>query len=108
MKKFIQIPLMIFPMLVFSQVQEPVAPKKPKALTMHTHTRNDDYYWMNERDSKPVFEHLAKENAYNDEYFKPIHSRDKKIINGKIQLYLNLLDLDLCVLIAFFPIHFQI
>ena len=72
MKKFIQIPLMIFPMLVFSQVQEPVAPKKPKALTMHNHTRNDDYYWMNERDSKPVLEHLAKENAYNDEYFKPI------------------------------------
>jgi len=59
-------------MLVFSQVQEPVAPKKPKALTMHNHTRNDDYYWMNERDSKPVLDHLVKENAYNDEYFKPI------------------------------------
>ncbi len=72
MKKFIQIPLMIFPMLAFSQVQEPIAPKKPKALTIHNHTRNDDYYWMNERDSKPVLDHLAKENAYNDEYFKPI------------------------------------
>ena len=74
MKKFIQIPLMIFPMLAFSQVQEPIAPKKPKALTIHNHTRNDDYYWMNERDSKPVLDHLAKENAYNDEYFKPIQS----------------------------------
>ena len=63
---------MIFPMLAFSQVQEPIAPKKPKALTIHNHTRNDDYYWMNERDSKPVLDHLAKENAYNDEYFKPI------------------------------------
>jgi len=59
-------------MLAFSQVQEPIAPKKPKALTIHKHTRNDDYYWMNERDSKPVLDHLAKENAYNDEYFKPI------------------------------------
>lgn len=64
---------MIFPMLAFSQVQEPIAPKKPKALTIHNHTRNDDYYWMNERDSKPVLDHLAKENAYNNEYFKPIH-----------------------------------
>ena len=63
---------MIFPMLAFSQVQEPIAPKKPKALTIHNHTRNDDYYWMNERDAKPVLDHLAKENAYNDEYFKPI------------------------------------
>ena len=63
---------MIFPMLAFSQVQEPIAPKKPKALTIHNHTRNDDYYWMNERDSKPVLDHLAKENAFNDEYFKPI------------------------------------
>lgn len=59
-------------MLAFSQVQEPIAPKKPKALTIHNHTRNDDYYWMNERDSKPVLDHLAKENAYNDEYFKHI------------------------------------
>lgn len=59
-------------MLAFSQVQEPIAPKKPKALTIHNHTRNDDYYWMNERDSKPVLDHLAKENAYNIEYFKPI------------------------------------
>lgn len=59
-------------MLAFSQVQEPIAPKKPKALTIHNHTRNDDYYWMNERDSKPVLDHLAKENAYNNEYFKPI------------------------------------
>lgn len=63
---------MIFPMMAFSQVQEPIAPKKPKALTIHNHTRNDDYYWMNERDSKPVLDHLAKENAFNDEYFKPI------------------------------------
>lgn len=59
-------------MLAFSQVQEPIAPKKPKALTIHNHTRNDDYYWMNERDSKPVLDHLAKENDYNNEYFKPI------------------------------------
>lgn len=80
MKKFFLIPLMMFPMLAFSQVQEPIAPKKPKALSIHNHTRNDDYYWMNERDSKLVLDHLAKENAYNDEYFKPLQGLVKSLM----------------------------
>jgi len=80
MKKFTSALLITVPMIAFSQLQEPIAPKKPKALTIHNHTRNDDYYWMNERDSKPVLDHLAKENAYNDEYFKPIQSMVKSLM----------------------------
>lgn len=55
-----------------SMKKEPIAEKKPKQLTIHGHTRTDDYFWMNERDSKPVLDHLAKENAYTADYFKSL------------------------------------
>ncbi len=65
-------------MTKISFAQAPVAIKNPKTLTKHNHQRVDDYYWMNERDSKPVLEHLAKENEYQSEYFKPL----KPLIDG--------------------------
>lgn len=64
----------------FAQVSEPVANKSPKKLTIHNHTRVDDYYWMNERDSKPVLEHLEKENAYAKAYFKPLEGMVNTLI----------------------------
>ena len=54
-----------------SQNSQPVAAKKSKQLTIHNHTRIDDYYWMNERDSKPVLDHLKFVNEYTENYFKP-------------------------------------
>ncbi len=65
-------------MTKISVAQAPLAIKKPQTLTKHNHQRVDDYYWMNERDSKPVLEHLAKENEYQSEYFKPL----KPLIDG--------------------------
>lgn len=38
-----------------------------KELTNHGHTRIDNYYWMNERDSPEVLEYLEEENAYTKE-----------------------------------------
>ncbi len=55
-----------------SKVQAPVVTKIPKQLVMHGHTRIDNYFWMNERDSKPVLDHLALENAYTDAYYKKL------------------------------------
>jgi len=55
-----------------SQNTQPIATKKSKQLTIHNHTRIDDYYWMNERDSKPVMDHLKLENEYTENYFKPL------------------------------------
>ncbi|NBX80853.1 MAG: S9 family peptidase [Flavobacteriales bacterium] len=64
----------------FAQVSEPIANKSPKKLTIHNHTRVDDYYWMNERDSKPVLEHLEEENAYAKAYFKPLEGMVNTLI----------------------------
>jgi len=55
-----------------AQNKLPVAPKSTKNLTIHNHTRVDDYYWMNERDSKAVLDYLKEENEFSENYFKPL------------------------------------
>jgi oligopeptidase B len=44
----------------------PVAAKKPKKLTIHGHTRIDDYYWLRERENPEVIAYLEAENAYRE------------------------------------------
>ncbi len=65
---------------MFSQLPEPKAKKNPELLSKHKHERIDEYYWMNQRDSKEVIEHLNKENAYCDEYFQPLESLVDKLL----------------------------
>jgi oligopeptidase B len=55
-----------------AQPTQPLATKNSKNLSIHNHTRIDDYYWMNERDSKPVLDHLKLENDFTENYFKPL------------------------------------
>ncbi|MFC2084119.1 S9 family peptidase [Bacteroidota bacterium] len=47
-------------------VKPPVAEKIRKELTIHDHTRIDNYYWLNERENPKVIEYLEAENAYKD------------------------------------------
>jgi oligopeptidase B len=44
----------------------PVAPRKPHAITQHSHTRSDDYFWLRERDNPEVLAYLQAENAYTE------------------------------------------
>jgi len=59
-------------LITMAQNKLPVAPKSTKNLTIHNHTRVDDYYWMNERDSKAVLDYLKEENEFSENYFKPL------------------------------------
>lgn len=75
MKKILFL-ILVIPVISISQEnkpvkmnKEPIAKKQKKELTLNGHTRIDDYYWMNERDSKPVLDHLDLENQYTKEYF---------------------------------------
>ncbi|MFN8413418.1 MAG: S9 family peptidase [Anaerolineales bacterium] len=45
----------------------PIAPKRPHYLTQHGITRNDEYYWMRERENPEVVEYLKAENDYLEE-----------------------------------------
>ncbi len=51
-------------------MKAPVAAKKPKELTIHGHTRIDNYYWLKERENPEVIAYLEAENAYRESMMK--------------------------------------
>lgn len=44
----------------------PTTKKTPMEITIHGHTRVDDYYWLRERENPEVIEFLEAENEYKD------------------------------------------
>lgn len=48
----------------------PTAEKQPKELTIHDHTRTDDYFWLNNREDEKVIKYLEDENAYTEGILK--------------------------------------
>ncbi len=59
--------------LMFSKFAE----KKPVGLEKHGDKRIDNYFWMNERDSRPVLEYLNAENEFADQVLKPTEKLQK-------------------------------
>src|SRR6266436_4356193 len=49
----------------------PVANKDPKVDTLHGDIRQDDYFWLREKDNPEVTAYLRAENAYTAEVMKP-------------------------------------
>ena len=56
-------------------IQPPVAKKIPHTLEKHGHVRNDDYYWLNDRENPEVIAYL---NAEND-YYKKMTAHTEKL-----------------------------
>lgn len=56
------------------KIMPPIAKKIPKEMTVHGHTRIDNYYWMNDREDPAVIAHLEAENAYKDAAMKQTES----------------------------------
>jgi oligopeptidase B len=50
----------------------PSAEKRPHDITMHNHTRTDNYYWLNQREDPEVLKYLNAENEYLEAVMKPI------------------------------------
>ena len=44
-------------------MNKPSLKKIPHELTVHGHTRVDNYYWLNERENPEVLEYLKAENS---------------------------------------------
>ncbi len=42
----------------------PIASKIPHEITIHNHTRIDEYYWMNDRENPKVIDYLNQENEF--------------------------------------------
>jgi oligopeptidase B len=93
MKRLILNLLVVFLFLAGCNPKEHIAPpeakKIPMELTIHGHTRVDNYYWLRERENPEVIEFLEAENEYKekvmahteqvqDELFEEIKSKIKQ------------------------------
>lgn len=66
----------------------PKAAIRPHAMTLHGHTRIDNYYWLNERDNPEVKAYLEAENQYVETCLKhtePLQEQLFKEITGRIK-----------------------
>jgi oligopeptidase B len=61
--------------------QPPKAEKIKKELTLHQHTRVDNYYWLNQRDNPKVIEYLKAENDYLKAVMKHTEALQEKLFN---------------------------
>lgn len=50
----------------------PIAKREPRPLSKHGQTRVDHYYWMKDKKSHEVLQHLKQENHYADQALKKI------------------------------------
>ena len=57
----------------------PIAKKIQKQLTIHDHTRVDDYFWLRERENPEVIEYLKAENDYKEAMLKHTEKLQKKL-----------------------------
>ncbi|MCF8323509.1 MAG: S9 family peptidase [Leadbetterella sp.] len=57
----------------------PLAQKKPFPMTIHNHTRIDDYYWLNDRENPEVIDYLNAENTYIEKVMAPISNQKESL-----------------------------
>ena len=70
------------------KITPPKAAIHPHEMTMHGHTRVDNYYWLNERENPEVLAYLEAENQYADACLKhtePLQEQLFKEITGRIK-----------------------
>ena len=66
----------------------PKAAIHPHEMTIHGHTRVDNYYWLNERENPEVIAYLEAENQYEEACLKhtePLQEQLFKEITGRIK-----------------------
>ena len=77
----------------------PKAAIRPHAMTMHGHTRIDNYYWLNERENPEVIAYLEAENQYADACLKqtePLQEQLFKEITSRIKQDDNSVPIKIC------------
>lgn len=66
----------------------PTAKKVPHEMSIHGHTRIDNYYWLNQREDPEVIAYLEAENAYTDAVMAPTDALRQRLYDemlGRIQ-----------------------
>ena len=71
-----------------TDMNPPIAEKKPHELTIHGDTRIDNYYWLRERENPRVIAYLEDENAYREAVMKETENLQEELyeeIVGRIK-----------------------
>ncbi len=68
--------------------KNPICKKDRKELVNFGNTRIDNYFWMNERDSKDVLDYIGQENKHKDEYFEKLEPL-KNILLDEFEARIN-------------------
>jgi len=63
------------------EAKNPIALKLKKELVHLNHTRIDEYFWMNERDSEEVLKYISEENNHTENYFKELTPLKDTLLN---------------------------
>lgn len=66
----------------------PIPPKREYNITQHSLTRNDEYYWMRNREDPEVIKYLRAENEYLDKelnQIKPLQEKLFQEMKGRLQ-----------------------
>ncbi|MBV6450944.1 MAG: Dipeptidyl aminopeptidase BI [Anaerolineales bacterium] len=66
----------------------PIAPKRPHPITQHDQTRNDNYFWLRNREDPEVMKFLTAQMDYLEErmgYTKPLQDSLFAEMKGRIQ-----------------------
>jgi len=62
----------------------PVAAVVPKDTTTHGDKRTDNYFWLRERDEKPVIDYLEAENAYTAKMMQHTEALQEKLFQEMV------------------------
>lgn len=71
-----------------SNSKPPIAKLSPKNLEIHSHSRIDNYYWMNDRENPEVIAYLKQENEYKESCLaadKPLREKLFKEMKSRIK-----------------------
>ena len=58
----------------------PVAEEIPHFLEVHGERRVDPFFWMRERESEKVLNHLKAENSYTETVLSPVRALREKVL----------------------------
>lgn len=64
-----------------SDVKPPIAKKIAKELSIHSHTRIDEYFWLNQREDSKVIDYLNAENDYTNRMLAHTKDFQEKLYN---------------------------
>ena len=56
----------------------PIAKRIPHSHDLHNDVREDDYYWLKDKNNPEVIQYLEEENRYYDEIMRTIRGTNRR------------------------------